>query len=213
MEAVLKRGGALHGGILLAAWCAVVLALPTLSWPWYLLLPLLAYAAVAWSVPTLRRTAPSIAAGRLGGPPLACAALLSLATTAVLLGFHVWVRPEVSELAAGLPVAAFGNVLVAGIFFSVVNAALEEIVFRGVLWGAVAEEWNSSVALAVTAVFFGLVHWHGYPPGPVGVVLAGVYGAALGALRWWAGGLGLAVACHMCADATIFGLLYWSGAS
>jgi membrane protease YdiL (CAAX protease family) len=128
------------------------------------------------------------------------------------LGFHAWVRPEVKELAAGLPVAAFGNVLLAGVCFSVVNATLEEVVFRGVLWGAVADEWNSGVALAVTAVFFGLGHLHGYPPGPVGAVLAGVYGLALGILRWWTGGLALAVGSHACADATIFGLLLWSGA-
>jgi membrane protease YdiL (CAAX protease family) len=212
MEAVLKRAGSVHGGLFLAALCAVALTRPPLSWPWYLLLPLLAYAAVAGALPTLRRTAPSVRVGRLGGAPLACAAGLSLATTAVLVGFHAWFRPDVNELAARLPVAVFGNLLLAGVCFSVVNAALEEVVFRGVLWGALADEWNGGVALAVTAVFFGLGHWHGYPPGSLGAVLAGAYGLALGALRWWAGGLALAAGCHVCADATIFGLLLWSGA-
>ena len=61
-----------------------------------------------------------------------------------------------------------------------------------------------AVTLGVTAALFGLGHLHGYPPGPLGAVLAGLYGVALGLLRWWAGGLGLAVACHVSADATIF---------
>jgi len=63
MEVALKRGGSLHGGLLLAAVCAVALVVPSLSWPWYLLLPLLAYAAVASAVPALRRTAPPLALG------------------------------------------------------------------------------------------------------------------------------------------------------
>jgi hypothetical protein len=42
--------------------------------------------------------------------------------------------------------------------------------------------------------------------------MAGLYGLALGMLRWWAGGLALAVGCHVCADATIFGLVFSSGA-
>ena len=69
---------------------------------------------------------------------------------------------------------------------------------------------TSAVALAVTTVCFGCGHLYGYPPGPLGAVLAGAYGLALGVLRWWCGGLALAVGCHMCADATIFGLLFWS---
>ena len=212
MEAVLKHSASVHGGLLIAAGCAVALALPPLAWPWYLLLPVVAYAVVVCALPALRRTAPPIAVGRVGGAPLAFAAILSLTTTAALLGFHAWVGPEANDLAARLPVAAFGNLLLAGLCFSVVNAALEEVVFRGLLWGAVSDEWNSTVALTATAVLFGLGHWHGYPHGPLGAILAGAYGLALGTLRWWTGGLALAVACHVCADATIFGLLLQSGA-
>jgi membrane protease YdiL (CAAX protease family) len=210
MQATHRRSGAKHGGLFLAAVFVVAVVLPPLAWPWYLLLPLLLYAVIVLALPGLRTTAPSIQAGRWGGAPLACAAILSLATTAVLVGFHFWVRPDVTELADQLPVSAFGNVLVAASCFSVVNAALEEIIFHGVLWGALVDEWNRGVALAVTSICFGLGHWHGYPPGPLGASLAGAYGLALGLLRWWTGGLALTVGCHVCADATIFLLLVWS---
>jgi membrane protease YdiL (CAAX protease family) len=204
---MLQRGRWVHGVLFLAAVAAGALMLPPLGWPWYMLLPLVAYAGIVLVVPPLRRTAPPISAGRLGGAPLAYAAVLSVATTAVLVGFHVWARPDVTELATRLPLTAFGNVVLAGVCFSVLNAALEEVIFRCVLWEAVAETWSGGVALVVTAILFGFGHLGGYPPGPLGAALAGVYGLTLGTLRWWSGGLGLAFGCHVCADATIFGLL------
>jgi membrane protease YdiL (CAAX protease family) len=203
-----KQGGALHGGLLLAIVAVIALVLPPLSWPLHLLLPLLIYFALVLILPSLRRTAPRFALGRMGGAPLACAAAISVITSAVLIGFHVLARPEVSELAAKVPVDVFGNLVLAGVCFSIANAVLEELVFRWVLWEVIADEWNSGVALVVTAVLFGMGHLHGYPPGPLGAVLAGVYGLALGLFRWRTGGLGLAIGCHVCADVTIFALLF-----
>ncbi len=111
-----------------------------------------------------------------------------------------------------MPARAFGNLLLAGVWFSVVNAALEELVFRGVLWEFVAAEWNGRAALGATTVLFGLAHLHGYPSGALGMILAAVFGLALGLLRLWTGGFGLAIAVHICADATIFGIFFRSGA-
>jgi membrane protease YdiL (CAAX protease family) len=212
MDAVLKREGAVHGVIFLAAVGAVAIVLPQPAWPWRLLLPLLAYAAIVLAWPRLRRTVPRPAVGRLVGWPLAAAVALGIVTTAVLMAFQSLEHPDASTLAARLPVAAFGNLLLAGVCFSAANAALEELVFRYVLWEVAAAEWNVGVALGGTTVLFGLGHLHGYPPGPLGAVLAGLFGLALGLLRLWTGGLGLAIAVHVCADATIFGLLWSSGA-
>jgi membrane protease YdiL (CAAX protease family) len=207
-----ERAGALHGALIGAAIVAFWLGWPSLGWPWYFVLPILAYAGLVMAVPRLRRTAPRLAVGRLGGLPLAFAIVLCIATAAVLIAFDAIVRPDTSELAARLPVAAFGHWLLAGVCFSIANAALEEFLFRGLLWGAITDEWNDSVALVATSILFGVLHLHGYPPGPVGAVLAGFYAIALGLLRRWTNGLGLAVACHVFADATIFGLLARSGA-
>src|SRR5206468_2309260 len=114
---------------------------------------------------------------------------------------------DLQGLVAKLPMDWFGNLLLAGVCFSVVNAAAEELIFRGVLWEVVSDEWNQGAALGVTAVLFGAGHFNGYPPGPIGAILAGLYGVTLGALRWWTGGLGLVTACHVSADATIFCIL------
>src|SRR5205814_10131496 len=112
---------------------------------------------------------------RPGGPPSAWPAALTVATSGVLLAFQALAHPEVTDLAARLPVAAFGNVVLAGVCCSVVNALLEEVVFRGVLWGVLADEWNRGVALVATTVLFGLGHLHGYPPGTLWALLSGLY--------------------------------------
>jgi membrane protease YdiL (CAAX protease family) len=212
VDATLKDSKALHGAVFLAALGTVAIILSPLRWPWYLLLPLLAYAAIVLAWPRLRRTIPRLAFGRWKGWPLTAAVLLSAATSVVLVAFQTLACPQVADLAAGLPVTAFGNLLLAGVCFSAANAALEELIFRGVLWEVAAAEWNVGVALGATTILFGLGHLHGYPPGPLGALLAGIFGLALGLLRWWTGGLGLAIAVHVCADATIFGLLSGSDA-
>jgi len=202
-----KFARTLHACLFFAALGATVVGLAPPSWPWYLLLPMLAYAGVVLAIPLLRRTAPRLKIGRTGGPPLTCAIVLAITTSAVLVAFHLLARPNIAELATKLPPSLFGSVILAGVVFSLVNAAMEELVFRGLLWAIVAEEWNERIALVLTSLMFGVLHLHGYPPGPLGAVLAGLYGFALGFLRRWTGGIGLALACHVFADATVFGLL------
>ena len=205
---VMRSNQAMHAVVFLAAFVVAVTAISPLRWPWYLVLPLAAYALVVAVWPRLRRSVPRLTVGRMSGRALLAAVVLAAATVIALVSFHVLVRPDVSGLAVGLPVAAFSSLLLAGVCFSTINAALEELIFRGILWEATAAEWNQGIALVATSIFFGLGHLHGYPPGPLGAVLAGVFGSALGLLRLWTGGLGLAILVHICADATIFTLLF-----
>jgi membrane protease YdiL (CAAX protease family) len=197
---------AIHGAVLLALlggfyfWLAPV-------WPWVWLVPLAAYASLVLLIPPLRLSFSGLSLGRLDKVGILSALLLSGVTSAALLAYHALVGPEVKTLAASLPVAAFGNAVIAWLSFSIVNALSEELVFRGVLFHAVAGEWGAAVAVGGTALVFGLGHLQGYPPGPLGAALAGVYGVALGLLRWWTDGLALPIGCHVCADATIFGIL------
>jgi membrane protease YdiL (CAAX protease family) len=195
----------LHGAILVVAMCAV--AFLRLPWPLGLLLPLLVYFAVVLSIRPLRRTIPPLTVGQLGGMPLAVAIGLSLVTTFILIVYQFAVRPPASHLSETIPRTVFGNILVAWIGFGVINATLEEVAYRGILFGAAAEAWNVSIALAITTVLFAIGHLGGYPPGMKGVLLAGFCGFALGYLRLWTGGLGLPILCHICADATVFVIL------
>jgi len=211
MDAIAKRTAPWHGLLIFAGLALIKAGVLPLPWPLYLIFPLALYAGIVLAIPLLRATAPRLSVGRASGPAIAFAVALCMATSGVLIAFHVLVRPDVSNFAIRLPLSGPVVLSLLGAVFSVVNAVLEELIFRGILWEVVAAEWNPRVALVVTAALFGVFHLHGYPPGIAGVVLASLYGVALGLLRWWTGGLGLAIACHICADATIFSLLAWSG--
>ncbi|HEX3314238.1 MAG TPA: CPBP family intramembrane glutamic endopeptidase [Gemmataceae bacterium] len=201
-----KRTAALDGGVFFAFFAATMLVMPTIGWPWYFLAPLAAYALVL-VIPAMRRSMPRLAIGQVGGAPLGLAVIVASGASVVLIVFDILVRPDVQQLAAKVPLTLGGSVVLAGAVFAVTNAVCEELVFHWLLWQAIVEEWNAATALAVSAGFFGLAHLQGYPPGPTGAVLAGAYGLALGILRWWTGGVGLAIACHVAADATIFVIL------
>ena len=207
-----RRWAAFHGGILLASFGLVPLSPALLTWPWYLLLPVASYAAIVSSIPALRRSVPRLSAGRIGGSPLAVAVALAILTSAVLVTFHVLFHPDVSALAASIPVAALQNRVLAGVCFSIANALLEELIFRWVLYEAISAEWGAGMAIGATSLLFGLGHLQGYPPGLLGAFMAAAFGLALALLRCWTGGLGLTVGCHVFADATIFCILFSSGA-
>src|SRR5580704_3645287 len=94
-----KNRAAIHGGLFVAAFAIGAVALPPLSWPWPLVLPVLVYVGIVLVVGPLRRTAPTLAIGRMGGWPLVCAAVLALATMRVLAGYQAMIRPDVRNLA------------------------------------------------------------------------------------------------------------------
>jgi membrane protease YdiL (CAAX protease family) len=176
------------------------------------LVPLSGSFALAASIPPMRRTLRWLRPGSVR--PLACAAtagVVALSSAALVL-YHALARPDVTALGAALPVRALGGVALAGAVFAVLNATLEELVFRGVLFDALESQWGWQAAVGLTAVLFGLGHVGGYPPGWPGACLAGLYGAVLGLLRVWVGGLFLPILAHIAADATIYGILVYGGA-
>jgi membrane protease YdiL (CAAX protease family) len=173
-------------------------------WPWYFLVPLLIYAAVVLAVPPLRRSVRWLRIGRLDGLALAATMGIMLISSTVLVLYQVLFHPDLSELADRLPLHTGMPMLAAGAVFALSNAVMEELIFRGVLQDALVSQVGRSAGLVVQAVVFGLGHAAGYPPGALGVVLAGLYGLVLGVLREWSAGLGAASIAHVGADATIF---------
>jgi len=119
--------------------------------------------------------------------------------------------PDVHGLAARLPGSILGSAVLAGILFSLGNAAMEEMLFRGMIYDALESQWGWATACVASAAFFGVLHVAGYPPGALGAALAGIYGLLLGWLRHRTGGLLLPTAAHVFADATIFGILVHTG--
>jgi uncharacterized protein len=195
---------AAHGGILLAM-LAVPLLVPALQcWPLYLLAPLLGYGFVVALMPALRRSLHWLRAGKLRGWVLvATAAIIALSTSALLL-YDLLLKPDLGYLSSQVPPWRPAELIVAGAFFSVLNALLEEMIFRGVLLDALTSQIGAVWAVVVQAVAFGIGHGQGYPPGSLGMALAAVYGLMLGMLRQRSGGLLAPWIAHVFADAVIF---------
>lgn len=91
--------------------------------------------------------------------------------------------------------------------FSLLNAAVEEVIFRGVLQTALERVTGPIVAIVVQAVAFGVLHIVGAPTGVIGAVMAGEWGILLGLMRWRTHGLLAPYVAHVAADATIFVML------
>ncbi len=104
------------------------------------------------------------------------------------------------DAAAGRPWAL---IVLGGVAFSLVNAAVEEVVFRGVLLSALSAVLGVTAAVVLQAVAFGVLHLNGVPSGPAGMAMAGAWGLLLGVMRVRSRGLLAPYVTHVAADATI----------
>ena len=137
--------------------------------------------------------------------------LLVLTVVVTAAALLIWQRLFDGRLPQAYVDAAVGRPLwllvTAGAGFSLVNAAVEEAIFRGVLQTATERVSGPEVAIVVQAVAFGVLHLVGVPTGIVGAVMAGGWGLLLGLMRWRTRGLLAPYVAHVTADATIFCML------
>lgn len=91
--------------------------------------------------------------------------------------------------------------------FAALNAWAEELLFRGIIQGALHSVMAPMPAIALQGVAFGAIHLHGFPSGTAGVVLASGYGVALGVIRWRTGGLLAPWLAHVIADLAIVAMV------
>ncbi|MFU8857938.1 MAG: type II CAAX prenyl endopeptidase Rce1 family protein [Deferrisomatales bacterium] len=178
-------------------------------WPWKVLLPLLAYLGLAACVPRLRRSWHWLRPGRLGAREALFAGGLAAAGA---LGAGVWAAlaaPDLAPYRRSLPALAPWLVAPAGAGFALLNAAMEEAVFRGAILGALERCLrHPSAALGLQALLFGVLHYReGFPSGVSGVALTAVYGLGLGVLRGLSGGLAAPWLAHAGADAAVYALV------
>jgi uncharacterized protein len=200
----------IHGALIIALLVATGLIPALHKWPLFWIAALASYLLVVWMMSPLRTTFHCWQIGKATPAALLAAVVIAVVSCATLFVFQRFSSPNLRPLAATLPVGALG-IAATGIAFSILNAVFEEIVFRGILFDSIAP-WGRSNTIFLTSALFGLGHLHGYPPGLVGAILAGVFGAALCGLRLLTGGLGMSIATHVTADATIFILMVRAGA-
>ncbi|MBN1334724.1 MAG: CPBP family intramembrane metalloprotease [Deltaproteobacteria bacterium] len=181
--------------------CLLVADLSGFLWQPVMILALAVFLLLARLVPGLRRGRPWCVRGRV--PVLAtlgCAAVTPVGLVAWLL----LARPDLSDVVgAYVPDLPVPILLAGAVGFAVLNATLEETLWRGIVQEDLGTILGPAWAVAVQAASFGLAHAHGVPRGIAGVLLAGAWGVLLGLLRQRAGGLLAPILAHVVADATI----------
>lgn len=176
-------------------------------WPGYLLVPFLVTIGLSSAVPAWRGPWPWWSAGRWSRTAMLAGLIGVLGSSAALIFFDRWIPGRVATLARLFPAEVWRYPVLAGASFSLLNAFLEEAIYRGVLHDAIVTAVGWGTAVALTAVAFGLAHYYGFPSGSLGVAMATLYGLTMSGLRLLSGGLLLPVLAHACADGTIWWLL------
>lgn len=204
----LRRPAAIKGILLLALiqlW--IFVGLPR-SWPFHFLEPLIVYGLILLVVRPLRKRPDWAWLGRMDGLTLGLMAATIFLSAAALIAWQQVLHPDLTDIRDNLLAQAGDHLVLFGLTFAVVNALLEEMVWRGILMEAFLGTGLGTVAaIFLQAVAFGIAHIHGFPRGALGVAMAGVYGLVLGVIRHRTGALAAPVLTHIAADATIFILL------
>jgi membrane protease YdiL (CAAX protease family) len=209
MNAVVKRLQVWHAALVLA-WLVLPQFFDVMRvWPFYLLVPLAGYALTISCVGPLRRSVNWLHLGRTGWDVVGAALAIIVVASAALLLWYVWLARDLSDMTNKLREIPFPSLVALGLAFSIFNALLEEVLFRGILYEALDAEYGLWRAVVIQGVIFGVVHAQGVPRGAPGVVMASLYGVMLGWLRHLSRGMLWPFVAHIFADATIFLLLMY----
>lgn len=177
-------------------------------WPAGPAIALVITAGVSWRAGRLRRWREWLRAGRFDGVTWVTMAVIAAVSIGGLLLWQSLFDGQLPATYRGLAesVSPTGAVL-AAFGFAIVNGAIEDSIFFGILLTAMLRYFPATWAVGLTAIAFGLAHFQGVPSGFVGVFLAGSWALMLGYLRLRTGGMLATYLAHVVADATIVAVL------
>jgi membrane protease YdiL (CAAX protease family) len=204
---LIRERACIHAALLtflLAVWGIVAdLAI----WP-SLIIPLIAYAVFVFLFPSLRWSVNWLRIGRFDRTVLLLMTGAVFLSSAALVVWFFLAKPDLAHFLKSIPSWNPALLIFEGIGFALLNAAMEESIYRGVLMQALDEAlgpgWHS---LILQAAAFGLLHIKGIPGDWIGVGMAMIYGLMLGIIRRRSSGILAPFATHIFADIIIFVIL------
>jgi hypothetical protein len=174
---------------------------------------LLMYAVVVRRVPWLQGVATWVRWGSFGPDVRVLTAASGLIAAVALSGWYLLLHPNIDDIVQTfVPDVPLGLLIAGGLVFSMVNAAVEEGAYRGVLLHGLDTTLGPGLAaLALQAMAFGALHVQGFPRGSIGVGLASIYGLFMGVIRRRAGGMFAPWMAHVFTDIVIAGIVVTIG--
>jgi membrane protease YdiL (CAAX protease family) len=182
---------------------------PLHGWPFLLLVPLLCYCFLAFTVPSLRSTIGYVHIGRFDRGVKLLALCFVFVPGIALVFWYRTIGPDLSVHLAHFPVMPIWMLPLAGLGFALGNAAVEEFAYRGIILQALESAAGPGLlSLLVQAWLFGALHYReGFPNGAWGLAMTAVYGIMLGVLRRRSQGMLAPWVVHVFADFVIFTIL------
>jgi membrane protease YdiL (CAAX protease family) len=210
ISAVTGSFQALHLSIFFFAAAAAPLVAPLFrDWPYTLLVPLIVYLLVVLPLPMLRRSLLWTRSGMLARDSLLLVAATAAVAGIALCVWHRALRPDLSRHLGYIPDLPVWTWPFLGLGFSVLNAAMEEAAFRGIVMQAADSAFGPGVlSLLSQAGLFGVMHYlQGFPRGLWGIGMTFLYGVMLGHIRRASQGMLAPWIAHVLADLVIFAIL------
>jgi membrane protease YdiL (CAAX protease family) len=183
-----------------------LIGLPPLSF--LLIIPIAVYTVIVLFIGPIRRATTWLEWGKITPRLVAGSLVVVVVSSIALLLWYNLLHPDIAAFTQFIPALPLPQLLIGGLGFALLNATVEEVIFRGIIWEAVATLIPAPrVVLIVTAFFFGIAHFWGVPSGVVGACLAFIYGVMLGIIRMRSEGLLMVIITHIFADIVIFCIL------
>jgi hypothetical protein len=180
-----------------------------MPWPFGLVVPMAAYLVILFLSKKVKDATSWPVFGRLEGKTLPIMLSTIVMSSIALVLWAGLSDPVLPDLAGSIPGGGIFFIITAGLFFSVFNSLVEEFIFRGILWDGLTAVFGSVIIVNIfQAVFFGIIHYAGFPRGFSGMSMAFVYGIFLGFIKHSSRGIFFPVATHFFADITIYIILY-----
>jgi len=177
-------------------------------WPLPTVITLLGYGLALAASPRVRTGAGWLRRGRLDRAAGKVLAFFVVCQAIALVLWRYTTSADLDRFRALVPDVPIGLVAVGLVAVAIINAAYEELLWRGLaqhaLEAATGSRW---AAWLLQGIGFGFWHYEGFPSGPVGATLAGVFALMMGYLRLRYRGMLAPFLAHVCADVTIFVLI------
>ncbi len=201
---------AVHIALLALVWILLVGFVPFFRlWPLNILAPLAVYGGAVMLSSSLRRSVGWLRTGRSGRDVRILIVATIIISGAALVAWTVLTNPDLERHLALVPDLPLWVYPLLAVAFAVVNAAMEEVIFRGVMMEALDSALGDGYwSIGTQAVSFAALHYlAGFPSGVLGFFMVLVYGVMLGVIRRRSKGLLAPWVAHVTTDIAIFSIL------